>query len=302
MIRPITCLAFLLACGSGLYLYQAKHRVKLLDDQIATVAKSTDQLREQTRMLSAEWTLLNDPERLRTLANQFLTLQTVSPNQFTSLSDLDGRLPPPAPPGVPPVAAAAAPVVAEQTPVPAGTTGTAGPDAAGKAGANAGAAAAAANVPAAPPPKVADAGPAKPPASVAKSAPPTMAHDVIAAARPAANAVAQRGSADAAPSRLATADQARADTGRASSHPPTRVALSQPHPPDQRPVNVHEVTQRTFIPRTAAARPVMAARMPQPMPSGGSFLGMAHDMAAPPVPMPMPMPQRPLVPYSGSGG
>jgi len=285
MIRPITCLAFLLACGSGLYLYQAKHRVKLLDDQIAAVAKSTDQLREQTRMLSAEWTLLNDPERLRTLANQFLTLQTVSPNQFTSLNDLDGRLPPPVPPGTPPVAAAAPPVVAEQTPAPAGTAATA------------------ANVPAAPP-KVADAAPARSPASVAKSAPPAAAHDMIAAARPAADAAAQHAPADAAPSRLAAADQAHADTHRVASHPPDRVALSQPRPPEQRSENVHEVTQRTFIPRTMEPRPVMAARMPQPMPSGGSFLGMAHAMAAPPapMPMPMPMPQRPLVPYGGSGG
>ena len=31
MIRPITCVCFLLACGSGLYLYQSKHRVQLLD-------------------------------------------------------------------------------------------------------------------------------------------------------------------------------------------------------------------------------------------------------------------------------
>ena len=34
MIRPITCVGRLLACGSGLYLYQAKHRVKVLDQQI----------------------------------------------------------------------------------------------------------------------------------------------------------------------------------------------------------------------------------------------------------------------------
>lgn len=303
MIRPITCLAFLLACGSGLYLYQAKHRVKVLDDQIAAVAKSTDQLREQTRMLSAEWTLLNDPERLRTLANQFLTLQTVSPNQFTSLADLDSRLPPPVPPGTPPVAATGAPVVAEQTPAPAGMAGTAGADAAGKAGANA-AAAIAANVPAASPPKVADAGPAKPPTSVAKNAPSTTAHDVMAAARPTTDAAAQHGSADVASSRLATSDQARADAHRVSSHPPTRVALGQTRPPDQRSANVHDVTQRTFIPRAVEPRPVMAARLPRPMPYGGSFLGMAHDMAAPPAPMPMPqpMPQRGLVPYGGSGG
>jgi len=122
MIRPITCLAVVLACGSGLYLYQSKHRVKVLDEQIAETVKSTDTLREQTRMLSAEWTLLNDPERLRQLANQFLTLQTVSPGQFTSLADLDHRLPPPVPPGPPANAGAVAP--APSAPVPVASDGS----------------------------------------------------------------------------------------------------------------------------------------------------------------------------------
>jgi hypothetical protein len=132
MIRPFTCLVFLLACGSGLYLYQSKHRVKLLDERIAQTVQSTDALRAQTRMLSAEWTLLNDPERLRQLASQFLTLQTVSPNQFTSLADLDSRLPPPAPPAPPPGttvdAEDATPSGQDQVPVAANAPGQAGED------------------------------------------------------------------------------------------------------------------------------------------------------------------------------
>lgn len=133
MIRPITCLAVALACGSGLYLYQSKHRVQLLDEQIGQTVKSTEALREQTRMLSAEWTLLNDPERLRLLANQFLTLQTVAPGQFTSLADLDSRLPPPVPLGsqVPAAAGTVAPVPAAQpgsVPVASDDSGRSGED------------------------------------------------------------------------------------------------------------------------------------------------------------------------------
>ena len=78
MIRPFTCLCFLLACGSGLYLYQSKHRVQLLDRQIEDTVRGTEKLREQTRVMHAEWTLLNDPQRLQTLADQFLTLKTVA--------------------------------------------------------------------------------------------------------------------------------------------------------------------------------------------------------------------------------
>lgn len=93
MIRPITCVCFLLACGSGLYVYQSKHRVQVLDRRIEKTVRATDALREQTRALHAEWTLLNDPQRLQLLADQFLSLKTVTPGQFTSMADLGNRLP-----------------------------------------------------------------------------------------------------------------------------------------------------------------------------------------------------------------
>ena len=93
MIRPFTCLCFLLACGAGLYLYQSKHRVQLLDRQIEDTVRGTEKLREQIRVMHAEWTLLNDPQRLQTLADQFLTLKTVAPGQFTNMAELDNRLP-----------------------------------------------------------------------------------------------------------------------------------------------------------------------------------------------------------------
>ena len=73
MIRPFTCVCFLLACGSGLYLYQAKHRVQMIDREIEKTVRATTELREQTRVLHAEWTLQNDPQRLQALADQFST-------------------------------------------------------------------------------------------------------------------------------------------------------------------------------------------------------------------------------------
>ncbi|MGP0000547.1 MAG: hypothetical protein ACLPKW_22760 [Acetobacteraceae bacterium] len=93
MIRPFTLVCFLLACGAGLYLYSAKHRVQLVDHEIEKTVRATDELREQIRVLHAEWTLQNDPQRLQELANQFLNLKTLTPGQFTSLADLDNRLP-----------------------------------------------------------------------------------------------------------------------------------------------------------------------------------------------------------------
>jgi hypothetical protein len=121
MTRPLTCLTLLAAAGAGLYLYQTKHQAQLLDREINHVMHATDQTRERTNMLRAEWAALNEPERLATLAAQHLSLQTVAPAQFTQLADLGSRLPPVGPP---PQAPAAAPMddppapVADAEPVP----------------------------------------------------------------------------------------------------------------------------------------------------------------------------------------
>lgn len=93
MIRPLTILTCLLACGSGLYLYQSKHEVQLLDRTIERTVHETNALREQSRLLAAEWTMLNDPERLRQFSDTYLKLKSIAPSQFTSLGDLDTRLP-----------------------------------------------------------------------------------------------------------------------------------------------------------------------------------------------------------------
>jgi hypothetical protein len=93
MIRPLTVATLLMACGSGLYLYQSKHEVQLLDRTIERTVRDTGALREQSRLLAAEWTMLNDPERLRQFSDTYLGLKTIAPSQFTSLADLDNRLP-----------------------------------------------------------------------------------------------------------------------------------------------------------------------------------------------------------------
>ncbi len=95
MIRPLTIATFLMACGSGLYLYQSKHEVQLLDRTIEKSVHDTAALREQSRLLAAEWTMLNDPERLRQFSDTFLNLRTINPAQFTSLASLNDKLPAP---------------------------------------------------------------------------------------------------------------------------------------------------------------------------------------------------------------
>lgn len=127
MIRPFTCVCMLLAGGSGLYLYQSKHKAQMLDREIGRVLKQTDATREQIGRLRAEWAVLNEPDRLAELSRQHLGLRQLSPTQFVAVAELGARLPPPLPPGsvlataedpTPPPAAPAPVVPVSPTPAP----------------------------------------------------------------------------------------------------------------------------------------------------------------------------------------
>jgi len=99
MIRPLTCICMLLAGGSGLYLYQSKHRAQMLDHQIERTLKATDAARDRIGVLRGEWALLNEPERLAGLAQSHLGLKTLMPGQFVTAGELGSRLPPVVVPG-----------------------------------------------------------------------------------------------------------------------------------------------------------------------------------------------------------
>lgn len=115
MIRPFTCVCMILAGGSGLYLYQSKHRAQMLDREIGRVLKQTEVARERIGVLRAEWAVLNEPDRLAELSQQHLGLRQLNPQQFTAVTDLGARLPAPVAPGtaVPPPEE---PVVAQAAP------------------------------------------------------------------------------------------------------------------------------------------------------------------------------------------
>ncbi len=123
MIRPFTVLCVLLAGASGMYLYTAKHRTTVLDQQISQVAHDTQAIRERTAMLRAEWALLNQPDRLQALASRFLPhLHPLAPGQFVQMTALAQHLPQidaaPAAPAAPEPASDAAPLLAAATPAP----------------------------------------------------------------------------------------------------------------------------------------------------------------------------------------
>jgi len=274
MIRPATCVCFLLACGSGLYLYQAKHGAQMLDKQIERTIHASEALRDQTRLLHAEWTLLNDPSRLQTLADQFLKLKSVAPGQFTNLAELDNRLPavpPPAPPPAPEpesIEPPAVPLAQAGPPAPAPSLATASTPAPAPLAqlvprAQAAPAKTASEEPRHQPVPV--------PAKLALATPPVPAkpseHRLIPP-RPPSPLVAQA----SAPRLMQTESRPVAATPELR---PVPVSLASAAPPRPAP--------RSAVQPAAALAPVPLAA---PTPYGGSLLGMARS-AAPPAPQPI---------------
>lgn len=246
MIRPITVVTFLVACGSGMYLYHTKHKVRVLDTEIEHVVHQTEHVREQTRILRAEWTLLDQPDRLQQLVAQFLTLQPTKPSQFVAMADLDSRLPAPLPPHVD-TPAPAEPVPQPETPALVAS--------------------------AEPPAAVSPA-----PAPAAKSAPAPVRHEApmvaeAATARPERPVI--RAAARVVEPARPTASAIRAPVAA----PPPPRPMPRYVAETTRPEPVYRPAYRPFYARPPAPIPVAAPAY------GGSMLGMARA-AAPPAPTP----------------
>lgn len=95
MIRPFTLIGIVAAASAGVYIYQVKHSAALLDRDLRNLHRQIETARERTQVLRAEWAMLNEPERLRGVAQQHLALEPMTPQQFVRQADLARRLPAP---------------------------------------------------------------------------------------------------------------------------------------------------------------------------------------------------------------
>jgi hypothetical protein len=93
MFRPLTIIAITAFCVVGWNVYRAEDSARQLDRELRDLTKRIEQARDRTQVLKAEWALLNEPERLRQVAQKYLPLETMTPAQFIRLADLSGRLP-----------------------------------------------------------------------------------------------------------------------------------------------------------------------------------------------------------------
>src|SRR5207342_1992448 len=64
MMRPSTVLWIALAGGVGIGVYQLKHRVQALEDELFRLNRAIVQEQDAIHVLRAEWAYINQPQRL----------------------------------------------------------------------------------------------------------------------------------------------------------------------------------------------------------------------------------------------
>jgi hypothetical protein len=94
IFRPFTLLCLVAFLGAGMHVYQTKHEAAVLDRELRGIARKVEEAEARTQTLQAEWAWLNEPERLRSIAQRHLpALEAMQPAQFIRASEAERRLP-----------------------------------------------------------------------------------------------------------------------------------------------------------------------------------------------------------------
>ena len=88
MIRRTTLIAILTSVVIGIALFALKYQVRDLEGELTGINRQIIANREAIHVLHAEWTHLNDPDRLASLAKRLLQLQPVTPDRIGTVASL----------------------------------------------------------------------------------------------------------------------------------------------------------------------------------------------------------------------
>jgi len=91
MIRLTTLIWVALASVVGFGLFQLKHKVQDLEDELARLNRAVLAEQQAIHVLKAEWSYINQPQRLEALALRHLDLQPLTPEQLGALADVPMR-------------------------------------------------------------------------------------------------------------------------------------------------------------------------------------------------------------------
>lgn len=87
-MRKSTLLWLALATFCGVSLFHTSQKVHDAQEKIASLRQAAAKEEESIRVLQAEWSHLNQPERLEKLVNSYLKLAPLKGRQFTRIEDI----------------------------------------------------------------------------------------------------------------------------------------------------------------------------------------------------------------------
>ncbi|MBX9976978.1 MAG: hypothetical protein K2X98_01855 [Alphaproteobacteria bacterium] len=85
MFKRSTLFFACVAIATGMALFHIKYQVVALEQEHKQTASRIKETHESIHVLKAEWTHLNDPRRLQTLAQKHLNIGPIKSTQFISL-------------------------------------------------------------------------------------------------------------------------------------------------------------------------------------------------------------------------
>jgi hypothetical protein len=91
MLKTIDIVLIAVMISAAAWTFKVKHEAELIDDAIAAVERKSALERETIALLQADWSLLNQPDRLQRLAEAFhadLSLEPIRPDQIVDLDEL----------------------------------------------------------------------------------------------------------------------------------------------------------------------------------------------------------------------
>ncbi|MAN80693.1 MAG: hypothetical protein CMM77_13795 [Rhodospirillaceae bacterium] len=91
MNKRTTFLALALAAVMSLGLFMVSYQVQDLEDQLDTLNRDIARDNRAVHVLQAEWAHLNDPQRLRLLAERYLGLEPIATKQLGTVEEIPWR-------------------------------------------------------------------------------------------------------------------------------------------------------------------------------------------------------------------
>ena len=87
-MRPLNMIGLVLVIAAAAGLFQLKHEVQQLEAELTATDGALVKEREALRVLRAEWSYLNRPERLTRLAAKHLELGPITASQLGRVHEL----------------------------------------------------------------------------------------------------------------------------------------------------------------------------------------------------------------------